>query len=63
MTERRTRKAQTKNSLELRPIGVICSKIKERSKAPKQGSEGAPDVWLDGMAAASLGERVLPSAR
>jgi tRNA-Thr(GGU) m(6)t(6)A37 methyltransferase TsaA len=47
MTERRTRKAQTKNSLALRPIGVIRSKIKERSKAPKQGSEGAPDAWLE----------------
>ena len=40
-------KAQKKNFLELRPIGVIRSKIKERSKAPKQGSEGAPDVWLE----------------
>jgi tRNA-Thr(GGU) m(6)t(6)A37 methyltransferase TsaA len=40
-------KAQKKNSLELRPIGVIRSKIKERSKAPKEGSEGAPDVWLE----------------
>ena len=40
-------KAQKKNSLELRPIGVIRSKIKERSKAPKQGSEDAPDVWLE----------------
>jgi tRNA (Thr-GGU) A37 N-methylase len=39
--------AQKENSLELRPIGVIRSKIKERSKAPKQGSEGAPDVWLE----------------
>jgi tRNA-Thr(GGU) m(6)t(6)A37 methyltransferase TsaA len=47
MTERQTRKAQTKNSLELRPIGVIRSKLKERSLAPKQGSEGAPDVWLE----------------
>jgi tRNA (Thr-GGU) A37 N-methylase len=47
MTERRTRKVQTKNSLELRPIGVIRSKIKELSKAPKQGSEGAPDVWVE----------------
>jgi tRNA-Thr(GGU) m(6)t(6)A37 methyltransferase TsaA len=47
MTERRTRKAQTKNSLELRQIGVIRSKLKERSQAPKQGSEGAPDVWLE----------------
>jgi tRNA-Thr(GGU) m(6)t(6)A37 methyltransferase TsaA len=40
-------KAQKKNSLELRPIWVIRSKIKERSKAPKQGSEGAPDAWLE----------------
>src|ERR1700739_1205306 len=37
MTERRTRKAQTKNSFELRPIGMIRSSLKERSKAPKQG--------------------------
>ena len=47
MTEKRTRKAQKKNFLELRPVGVIRSKIKERSKAPKQGSEGAPDAWLE----------------
>jgi tRNA-Thr(GGU) m(6)t(6)A37 methyltransferase TsaA len=40
-------KAQKKNSLQLRPIGVIRSKIKQRSKAPKQGSEGAPDAWLE----------------
>jgi tRNA (Thr-GGU) A37 N-methylase len=40
-------KTQKQNSLELRPIGVIRSEIKERSKAPKQGSEGAPDVWLE----------------
>ena len=26
---------------------MIRSAIKERSKAPKQGSEGAPDVWLE----------------
>lgn len=32
---------------ELRPIGVIRSSIKERSEAPKQGSEGAPDAWLE----------------
>ena len=36
-----------KTHLTLRPIGVIRSNIKERSEAPKQGSEGAPDVWLD----------------
>ena len=32
---------------QLHPIGVIRSRLKERTKAPKQGSEGAPDVWLD----------------
>lgn len=47
MTEGRIRKTRKKNSLELCPIGVIRSKIKERSKAPKQGSEGAPDTWLE----------------
>jgi len=30
----------------LRPIGLIRSQLKSRSKAPKQGSEGAPDAWL-----------------
>jgi tRNA-Thr(GGU) m(6)t(6)A37 methyltransferase TsaA len=32
---------------QLRPIGVIRSSIKKRSQAPRQGSEGAPDVWLE----------------
>jgi tRNA-Thr(GGU) m(6)t(6)A37 methyltransferase TsaA len=32
---------------QLRPIGMIRSIIKKRSKAPKQGSEGAPDAWLE----------------
>jgi tRNA-Thr(GGU) m(6)t(6)A37 methyltransferase TsaA len=31
----------------LRPIGVIRSTLKERARAPRQGSEGAPDAWLD----------------
>jgi tRNA-Thr(GGU) m(6)t(6)A37 methyltransferase TsaA len=31
----------------LRPIGVIRSEVKTRSEAPKQGSEGAPDAWLE----------------
>jgi tRNA (Thr-GGU) A37 N-methylase len=33
--------------MELDPIGVIRSTIKERRNAPKQGSEGAPDAWLE----------------
>ena len=36
-----------KTGLTLRPIGVIRSIIKKRSEAPKQGSEGAPDAWLE----------------
>jgi tRNA-Thr(GGU) m(6)t(6)A37 methyltransferase TsaA len=31
----------------LRPIGVIRSTIKDRSQAPMQGLEGAPDAWLE----------------
>ena len=33
--------------VQLRPIGVIRSILKMRGKAPKQGSEGAPDAWLE----------------
>src|SRR5215472_12443266 len=47
MTEGRTRRTRIKSAHELRPIGVIRSGLKERSKAPKQGSEGAPDAWLE----------------
>ena len=31
----------------LRPVGVIESALKARSEAPRQGSEGAPDAWLE----------------
>lgn len=50
----------------LHPIGVIRSTIKDRKDAPKQGSEGAPDVWLDvnptakeGIEGLSVGDEVL----
>src|SRR5207237_1860941 len=32
---------------QLRPIGLIRSSIRQRSEAPKQGTEGAPDAWLE----------------
>jgi tRNA-Thr(GGU) m(6)t(6)A37 methyltransferase TsaA len=32
---------------ELRPIGVVRSELTSRRDAPKQGSEGAPDAWID----------------
>jgi len=31
----------------LRPIGRISSELKSTADAPMQGSEGAPDAWLD----------------
>ena len=53
MTKRKAKGAHVNSSIrrgnrpQLKPIGVIRSRLKERSKAPKQGSEGAPDAWLD----------------
>ena len=46
-TRRQTRAAQRIERAQLRPIGVIRSSIKNRRDAPKQGSEGAPDAWLE----------------
>jgi tRNA-Thr(GGU) m(6)t(6)A37 methyltransferase TsaA len=31
----------------LEAIGVIRSSLKTRAEAPKQGSEGGPDAWLE----------------
>ena len=31
----------------LRPVGTVRSALKARGEAPRQGSEGAPDAWLD----------------
>ncbi len=31
----------------LTPVGVVRSSLIQRAVAPKQGSEGAPDAWLD----------------
>ena len=31
----------------IRPIGLIRSELNRREDAPKQGVEGAPDVWLE----------------
>jgi tRNA-Thr(GGU) m(6)t(6)A37 methyltransferase TsaA len=35
------------NSYALEPIGFIRSTVKGRQDAPRQGSEGAPDAWLE----------------
>ena len=34
------------NSIEMAPVGRVQSSLTERSGAPKQGSEGAPEAWL-----------------
>jgi tRNA-Thr(GGU) m(6)t(6)A37 methyltransferase TsaA len=31
----------------LQPVGFIRSTVKGRADAPRQGSEGAPDAWLE----------------
>jgi tRNA-Thr(GGU) m(6)t(6)A37 methyltransferase TsaA len=35
------------SSYPLEPIGFIRSTVKGREDAPRQGPEGAPDVWLE----------------
>jgi tRNA-Thr(GGU) m(6)t(6)A37 methyltransferase TsaA len=39
----------------LRPVGVIRSELKARGDAPRQGTEGAPDAWLEVQAWALQG--------
>jgi tRNA-Thr(GGU) m(6)t(6)A37 methyltransferase TsaA len=34
-------------SYTIEPIGVIRSELVSREAAPRQGSEGAPEAWLD----------------
>jgi tRNA-Thr(GGU) m(6)t(6)A37 methyltransferase TsaA len=45
--ERMREPAEDGRRARLRPIGVIRSTLKTRGEAPKQGSEGAPDAWLE----------------
>lgn len=33
--------------MNLRPVGVIRSELEALDEAPRQGSEGAPDAWLE----------------
>ena len=33
--------------MNLRTIGIIRSQLRELKNAPRQGSEGAPDAWLE----------------
>lgn len=47
MAIKKTVPTPTRTRAQLRPIGVIRSRLKTRGAAPRQGSEGAPDAWLD----------------
>ena len=56
----------TERPLEVRPIGVVESPLTDRSSAPKQGHEGAPDAWLvihaevqAGLDGLHVGDRVI----
>jgi tRNA-Thr(GGU) m(6)t(6)A37 methyltransferase TsaA len=44
---RRKKSSMRIAQMKLRPIAIIRSTIKRRKEAPKQGFEGAPDVWLE----------------
>ncbi len=53
-------------SAQVRPIGVIRSRLKRRQDAPMQGVEGAPDAWLevmpsvaDGLHGLAVGDEVI----
>ncbi len=37
----------TGTEAQLRPVGVIRSVLRARDDAPRQGTEGAPDAWLE----------------
>lgn len=50
----------------LPPVAHIRSDLKSRSDAPKQGSEGAPDAWMeiepwaaDGLEGIKVGDRLV----
>ena len=56
----------TSPDFRLRPIGVIRSTVTSRRDAPKQGNEGAPDVWLelypwaaDGLLRMAAGDEII----
>jgi len=34
-------------SYSLRPVGFVRSRLTAREESPKQGSEGAPEAWVD----------------
>ena len=43
---RREAERMSRESFEVRPIGVVESPLRDLGDAPRQGDEGAPDAWL-----------------
>jgi tRNA-Thr(GGU) m(6)t(6)A37 methyltransferase TsaA len=61
-----TQKPTASTGARVRPVGVIRSVLKARSEAPKQGSEGAPQAWLEvhpwaaqGLRGISAGDEII----
>ena len=57
---------RTSGEYSLRPIGLIRSTLRALGEAPRQGSEGAPDAWLEidptfaqGLLGIAAGEEVI----
>jgi tRNA-Thr(GGU) m(6)t(6)A37 methyltransferase TsaA len=66
MKKRRRGASARSGSARLRPIGVIRSELKTLREAPMQGSERAPDAWLDvhpwaakGLHRLAVGDRII----
>jgi tRNA-Thr(GGU) m(6)t(6)A37 methyltransferase TsaA len=60
------KKIMPHNAYSLHPIGIIHSPLKHREEAPKQGSEGAPDAWLEvnptvaeGLDGIAVGDKII----
>jgi tRNA-Thr(GGU) m(6)t(6)A37 methyltransferase TsaA len=52
--------------VKLRPVGLIRSELVARDESPRQGSEGAPDAWLevhdraaDGLLGIAVGDELI----
>ena len=46
-TSRTKALSQAVRSIQLRPVGLIRSSLKNLDSAPMQGPEGGPDAWLE----------------
>lgn len=60
------RPPSTAHEFPVRPIGYVRSSLRSRDEAPRQGSEGAPDAWLElhddvraGLEGIAVGDEVI----